>query len=64
MHAQDMYSILSGTANDVSMLIDFLPSYIFPEDEGRVTDWGVAGVSLGGHATWLCLAHGSPVHDI
>jgi hypothetical protein len=58
MHAEDMYSILSGTAEDVSMLIDYLPSYLFPQDEVDI-EWGVAGVSLGGHSSWLCLAHGS-----
>lgn len=58
MHAEDMYSILSGTAEDVSMLIDYLPSYLFPQDEVDI-EWGVAGVSLGGHSTWLCLAHGN-----
>jgi hypothetical protein len=53
-----MYSILSGTANDVSMLIDYLPSYLFPNDEQQIVDWGVAGISLGGHAVWLCLKNG------
>jgi hypothetical protein len=57
-HAQDMYSILAGTAQDVSMLIDYLPSYIFTLAEHDVVDWGVAGVSLGGHAVWLCLEKG------
>lgn len=56
-HAQDMYSILSGTAHDVSMLIDYLPSYLFPTEE-RSIEWGVMGVSLGGHAVWLCLEKG------
>jgi hypothetical protein len=58
MHAEDMYSILSGTAKDVSMLIDFLPGHLFPADEKEVVEFGVAGVSLGGHSTWLCLTHG------
>jgi hypothetical protein len=53
-----MYSILSGTAHDVSMLIDYLPSYLFPNDENEIIDWGVCGVSLGGHAVWLCLSQG------
>jgi hypothetical protein len=57
-HAQDMYSILSGTANDVSMLIDYLPSYLFPTEE-RDIEWGVMGGSLGGHAVWLCLEKGA-----
>ena len=58
-HAQDMYSILCGTAHDVSMLIDYLPSYLFPNDENEIVDWGVCGVSLGGHAVWICLTQGT-----
>jgi hypothetical protein len=55
-----MYSIISGTAKDVSMVIDFLPGYLYPYFEAGVLDWGVLGVSLGGHAAWYCLAHGTP----
>jgi len=58
-HAQDMYSILYGTAHDVSMLIDYLPSYLFPNDENEIVDCGVCGVSLGGHAVWICLTQGT-----
>lgn len=61
-HAQDMYSILAGTASDVSMLIDYLPSFLFPNDEHEITDWGVMGVSLGGHSAWLCLQNGTSPH--
>jgi len=39
------------------MLIDYLPSYLFPNEERNI-DWGVMGVSLGGHAVWLCLEKG------
>ncbi|KAM0749334.1 hypothetical protein T439DRAFT_340070 [Meredithblackwellia eburnea MCA 4105] len=56
-HAADMYSIQVGTAKDVSFLIDFLPPILFPNDERAITDWYVAGISLGGHSTWLSLAH-------
>jgi hypothetical protein len=59
MHAQDMYSIISGTAKDVSMLIDFLQGYLYPYEEHGVLDYGVMGVSLGGHAAWLCLLQGT-----
>ncbi|KAF8958322.1 Alpha/Beta hydrolase protein [Flammula alnicola] len=55
-HALDMYSIQVGTAKDVSFLIDFLPAYLFPHDECKVDAWGVAGISLGGHSTWLALS--------
>ncbi|KAJ7039488.1 Alpha/Beta hydrolase protein [Mycena alexandri] len=52
-HASDMYSIL---AKDVSFLIDFLESYLFPAAERRVVEWGVAGISLGGHSAWMVAA--------
>ncbi|KAF9000747.1 hypothetical protein BDQ17DRAFT_666041 [Cyathus striatus] len=55
-HAVDMYSIQAGTARDVSSTIDFLPSYLFPRGEREVSDWGVAGISLGGHASWIVLS--------
>ena len=48
----------AGTANDVSFLIDFLPAYLYPNDERTVVRWGVAGVSLGGHSTWITLKNG------
>ncbi len=43
----------------MSFLIDFLPSYLFPSGEQVIETWAVAGVSLGGHATWLALTHGN-----
>lgn len=51
----------AGTAKDVSLLIDFLPSYLFPNGERTVSDWGIAGISLGGHSSWIGLAHGTAV---
>jgi hypothetical protein len=51
-------SLPVGTAQDISFLIDFLPSYISPNGELEIERWGVAGISLGGHSTWLALAHG------
>jgi len=54
-HAIDMYSIFVGTSRDVSFLIDFLPSYLHPEKEKTVSQWLVAGISLGGHSTWVSL---------
>ncbi|KAJ3553520.1 hypothetical protein NM688_g3567 [Phlebia brevispora] len=56
-HAIDMYAIQTGTAKDVSYLIDFLPSYLFPKNERQITQWLVAGKSLGGHSTWIALTH-------
>ncbi|KAI0048999.1 alpha/beta-hydrolase [Auriscalpium vulgare] len=54
-HALDMYAIQTGTARDVSFVIDYLPAYVFPNDERTISEWAVAGVSLGGHAAWLTL---------
>jgi hypothetical protein len=51
--------LAAGTADDVSFVIDFLPSYLFPYDERTIVEWAVMGVSLGGHATWLVLKNGS-----
>ncbi|KAG6811204.1 hypothetical protein H0H92_008566 [Tricholoma furcatifolium] len=56
-HASDMYAIQTGTARDVSLLIDFLPSFLYQDDKPHpIVDWGVAGISLGGHSTWITLA--------
>ncbi|CAK5268592.1 unnamed protein product [Mycena citricolor] len=52
-HALDMYTIQLGTAKDVSFLIDFLPSYLFPLGERTISDWGVTGISLGGHSAYI-----------
>lgn len=56
-HALDMFSIISGTYRDISFLIDFLPSYLFPCGDQMIMRWMLAGVSLGGHATWYALQH-------
>jgi len=55
-HAQDMFSVLHGTAQDTSLLIDHLGSYIFnnPED-ASIDQHLVLGVSLGGHSAWQVL---------
>ncbi|KAH7102882.1 hypothetical protein BKA62DRAFT_699064 [Auriculariales sp. MPI-PUGE-AT-0066] len=45
----------AGTARDVSFVIDFLPAYLFPSGERRIVQWGVVGVSLGGHSSWILL---------
>lgn len=42
----------------MSYLIDFLPSYLFPNNERQIAQWLVAGKSLGGHSTWITLRHG------
>ncbi|KAJ7116298.1 Alpha/Beta hydrolase protein [Mycena epipterygia] len=55
-HVLDMYSIQTGTANDVSFVMDFLEAYLFPSGERSIAEWGVAGVSLGGHSAWIAAA--------
>ncbi|KAH9826391.1 Alpha/beta hydrolase family [Teratosphaeria destructans] len=50
-HAMDMFSTYSGTASDVSHLLDHLPSYL----PFAISDHYCGGVSLGGHATWQIL---------
>lgn len=55
-HAQDLYAMIVGMAQDVTLLIDFLPSYMFPHDDRNITHFVVTGKSLGGHATWHVLA--------
>ncbi|GAB7355617.1 hypothetical protein MBLNU459_g6341t1 [Dothideomycetes sp. NU459] len=54
-HAPDMFSIFHGTAQDTSLLMDYLSSYIFPTNSHSLTSHLVLGVSLGGHAAWHCL---------
>ncbi|KAJ5198384.1 uncharacterized protein N7498_007501 [Penicillium cinerascens] len=56
-HAQDMFSIFQGTARDTSLLMDYLASFVFPNDEHKISENLVLGVSLGGHAAWSCLLH-------
>ncbi|KIY53794.1 hypothetical protein FISHEDRAFT_63263 [Fistulina hepatica ATCC 64428] len=56
-HAIDMFSFMDGAARDVSFLIDHLPSYLFPHEERTVSQWGMLGVSLGGHAAWQLLCY-------
>lgn len=51
-HALDMYSSYAGTAADTSLLLDYLPGYIFPHSERTVDHNLVLGISLGGHAAW------------
>ncbi|KAL5043407.1 hypothetical protein BDW71DRAFT_119833 [Aspergillus fruticulosus] len=56
-HAQDMFSIFQGTARDASLLIDYLPTFVFPKTDRQITENLVLGVSLGGHAAWSCILH-------
>jgi len=54
-HAVDMYTIQTGTAHDLTFLIDHIPAYIYPQVERNIVEWGVAGISLGGHSVWIAL---------
>ncbi|KAH7882421.1 hypothetical protein F5I97DRAFT_1939454 [Phlebopus sp. FC_14] len=55
-HAIDMYAIQTGTAHDVTSLIDHIPSFLYPSGERNIIEWGMAGISLGGHSTWIALS--------
>ena len=54
----------AGTAQDVSYLIDFLPSYLFPSNERPIAQWLIGGKSLGGHATWISFTHGTYCNNV
>lgn len=56
-HGPDMFTLFSGTAQDVSMLITHLPSYLPFTPTFHIC----GGVSLGGHATWQCLLNDSRI---
>ncbi|KAG8699820.1 hypothetical protein FRC09_006357 [Ceratobasidium sp. 395] len=56
-HLHDMYSLYTGTVNDVSFLITHLQPLLFPYDERTIDKWMVMGISLGGHASWHIGAH-------
>lgn len=56
-HAQDMHSIQMGTASDVSLTIDYLETFLYPKGDHTLTQFLCAGISLGGHSTWLVLSH-------
>ena len=57
-HGLDMYSIQYGTSQDVSFLITMLPFFLFPHGKTRFENVLCAGVSLGGHETYLVLSDG------
>jgi hypothetical protein len=50
-----------GGCHDVSFIIDFLGSYLFPEGNKRIDEWIATGISLGG--TYR-LPHPSPALPI
>ena len=56
-HGPDMYTLFTGTAQDVFQLITHLPAYL----PFRPVDHLCGGVSLGGHATWHAVLHDSRI---
>lgn len=46
----------------MSLIIDFLGSYLFPEGERTIDDWVATGISLGGNLTWRLLQTGASPH--
>ncbi|KAL9105077.1 MAG: hypothetical protein Q9163_000090 [Psora crenata] len=50
-------AMTDGTVVDTAHLINYIPSYIFPQEEHVITINIVCGVSLGGHAAWQCLVN-------
>ncbi|KAL9131361.1 MAG: hypothetical protein Q9217_000688 [Psora testacea] len=46
-----------GTVVDTAHLMAYIPSYIFPQEEHKISNNMVCGVSLGGHAAWQCLVN-------
>ncbi|KAF2435400.1 hypothetical protein EJ08DRAFT_604289 [Tothia fuscella] len=53
-HAQDMFSVYQGTAQDTSLLLTHLPSYL-PHHLPIPRQNLALGISLGGHSVWHCL---------
>ena len=51
-----------GGCQDVSLIIDFLASYLFPSGERVVEEWITTGISLGGNLTWRLLQSGMSFH--
>ncbi|KAG0700568.1 Alpha/Beta hydrolase protein [Suillus ampliporus] len=55
-HAVDMYTIRTGSAQDVSFLIDHLPSFLYPSGQRTIVEWGMGGIDIGGLSTWTALS--------
>lgn len=57
-HAMDMWSFQKSAADTVSLLIDLLEFYVFPDQNTKIVQYGVLGFSLGGHASYLASSKG------
>ncbi|ADV23076.1 hypothetical protein CNBF2720 [Cryptococcus gattii WM276] len=53
------YQFEEGGCHDVSLIMDFLGPYIFPNGEKTIESFIITGISLGGHVTWKLL-HDDP----
>ena len=58
----DHYAMIRGYRDDVSFIIDQLPTFVFPNEERVITSWTVSGKSLGGHASWHILKGAHSAH--
>ncbi|KAL1407506.1 hypothetical protein Q8F55_006939 [Vanrija albida] len=56
MHLADMAATVFGAVQDHQLVIEFLPVYLFPNDERVVDRWMATGISLGGNTVWRLLA--------
>jgi hypothetical protein len=52
-------SIYYGTSQDVSLLVTLLPAFLFPQGQSAFANIVCAGISLGGHSTYLVLSNGN-----
>ncbi|KAJ9624909.1 hypothetical protein H2203_004859 [Taxawa tesnikishii (nom. ined.)] len=52
---------MNGTAQDTSLLINYISSYAFPTASHIISSHLVLGISLGGHAAWHCVLHDSRI---
>jgi len=48
MRPADMLTVVTGGVQDYQLVMDFLPTYMFPNNERVVSQWLAAGVSMGG----------------
>lgn len=48
-----MAACVVGGCQDVSFIIDFLASYLFPTGDRMIDEWIATGVSLGGTITMI-----------
>lgn len=58
-HAMDMWSYQQAAADTISLLIDLIEFYLFPDSMPRIVKYGVLGFSLGGHSSYLACSKGS-----